>query len=318
VTGGAGFIGSNFVRMFNAGLFPRIQELLIIDSLTYAGNLENIRNCLPSDKVSFFKGDIRNSEVVEPLVQQVDAVINFAAESHVDNSIEQPKLFVETNLLGFQVLLDAARKCPSIRFIQISTDEVYGTLEFGSWDENSPLAPRSPYSASKAAADLLGISYHKTFGTDFLITRASNNYGPYQFPEKLIPRFVTNLLEGQSVPVYGDGLNVRDWLHVDDHCMGIYLALTKGISGEVYNLGGGHSLSNLELTQLIIKKMGLSLARIEFVEDRPGHDFRYAINCEKAISELGYLPQVEFESGIDSVIEWYERNSDWWKALKSK
>ncbi len=318
MTGGAGFIGSNFVRMFDAGLFPGIEEILIIDSLTYAGNLENICNCLSNSKISFFEGDIRNSELVESLVSQVDGVINFAAESHVDNSIEQPKLFIETNLIGFQVLLDAARKKSNVRFIQISTDEVYGTIEFGLWDEKSPLAPRSPYSSSKAAADLLGISYYKTFGTDFIVTRASNNYGPFQFPEKLIPRFVTNLLEGQSVPVYGDGSNVRDWLHVDDHCTGIYLALIKGVSGEVYNLGGGYPLSNLELTKMIIEKLGLSLDKLEFVTDRPGHDFRYAINCEKATSGLGYFPRVKFENGIDAVIEWYVNNAAWWKTLKRK
>ena len=328
ITGGAGFIGSNFVRNW---LSTVNEEVLIIDSLTYAGNLLNFSGMHKSDFLKFEKIDITDKDSISNAIQKVlpRAIIHLAAESHVDRSIHNPLSFVQTNILGTYILLDASRQYwnnlnttakNAFRFIHVSTDEVYGSLSLTDhpFTENNPYRPNSPYAASKASSDHLVRSYFSTYGMPVITTNCSNNYGPYQFPEKLIPRFVTNLLEGQSVPVYGDGLNVRDWLHVDDHCMGIYLALTKGISGEVYNLGGGHPLSNLELTQLMIKKMGLSLTRIEFVEDRPGHDFRYAINCEKAISELGYRPQVEFESGIDAVIEWYSRNSGWWKALKSK
>lgn len=317
VTGGAGFIGSNFVRMFANGNFPAIESIVILDKLTYAGNLANLGSLVERGDIEFIKGDICNVELVRQQLPTVDAIINFAAESHVDRSIFDATEFVKTNIMGVQTTLDAVLLVnPEIRFLQISTDEVYGSINSGSWSEDSPLLPNSPYSATKAGGELLARSYHKTHSLDALITRCSNNYGPFHFPEKLIPLFITNLLEGSKLPVYGDGKNVRDWLHVDDHCRGIYLVLTNGVSGEIYNIGGGSELSNLEITNIILSEMHLDNSHIEYVEDRKGHDFRYSVDWTKINGELGYEPQVKFEDGLRETIEWYRNNRSWWKPLK--
>ena len=319
VTGGAGFIGSNFVRMALDGRLNGITKVTVLDKLTYAGVEDNLLEVHANPNFNFVQGDICDSELVGNLLHDIDAVINFAAESHVDRSIENAFDFIYTNVLGVEVLLDAIRKSNSnIRFIQVSTDEVYGSIEQNSWSENSPVMPNSPYSASKAGGELLAISYFKTFGLDILVTRSSNNYGRNHFPEKLIPLFITNLILDKKVPVYGTGENIRDWLHVDDHCRGIYKVLTKGKSGEVYNIGGGRELTNLEITSKILSLMGKNVSSIEYVEDRKGHDFRYSIDCTKITEELGYEAQVDFESGLLSTINWYIENESWWKPLKIK
>jgi dTDP-glucose 4,6-dehydratase len=317
VTGGAGFIGSNFVRMMARGDLKEITSVIVLDKLTYAGVLTNLAEVDSLSTYKFVKGDICDSKLVKSLLSEVDAVINFAAQSHVDRSINGAVDFVQTNIVGVQVLLDAIKNSGrEIRFLQVSTDEVYGSIEFGSWTEEWPLAPNSPYSASKAGGELLARSYQRTHGMDVLITRCSNNYGTHQFPEKLIPLFITNLLEGKRVPVYGSGLNVRDWLHVDDHCRGIYLALTKGKSGEVYNIGGGRELNNLEITHLILSAMGANKSSIEYVEDRKGHDFRYSVDWTKINRDLGYEPQASFEVALEQTVNWYKNNQSWWKPLK--
>ena len=280
VTGGAGFIGSNFVRRIVDGSLSGINHVTVLDKLTYAGTLTNLE-MLPSGSFEFIQGDIGDSELVNSVVSKHDAIVNFAAESHVDRSITGARDFVETNVLGTQNLLDSALRNNLKTFLQISTDEVYGTIDEGSWHEEYPLLPNSPYSASKASADLLVRSYHRTFGLDTIITRCSNNYGPHQFPEKVIPLFVTNLIDGKKVPLYGKGMNVRDWLHVDDHCRGIHAVLMKGRSGEVYNIGGGQELTNRELTSIILEKMGRDEASIEYVQDRLGHDLRYSVDIKK-------------------------------------
>ncbi len=315
VTGGAGFIGSNYVRRVVDGTLGGITKLIVLDKLTYAGTLTNLAN-LPNDAFEFIEGDICDRELVNKLVSRVDAVINFAAESHVDRSISDPAAFVNTNVLGTQVLLDAARE--SKRYVQISTDEVYGTIKDGSWSEDFPLLPNSPYSASKASADLLTRAYHRTFGANVSITRCSNNYGPNQFPEKVIPLFITNLMDGKKVPLYGDGLNVRDWLHVDDHCRGIHLVLKDGKAGGIYNIGGGEELSNKELTNIILQSFGKDESSIDFVPDRLGHDLRYSVNINKIEKELGYKPSVKFSNGIQETIRWYQENESWWRPLKAK
>jgi len=318
VTGAAGFIGSNFVRMFASGTFQGISNISVLDKLTYAGNLGNLDLAANLSQYEFNQGDICDPVVVQRLIMDVDAVINFAAESHVDRSILGAGDFVRTNIVGVQVLLDAIRASGrNIRFLQISTDEVYGSIGFGSWTEESPLQPNSPYSASKASGELIARSYNKTHGTDVVITRCSNNYGTHHFPEKLIPLFITNLIEGKKVPVYGSGANVRDWLHVDDHCRGIYLVLMNGNSGEVYNIGGGRELTNNEITSAILVAMGADSSSIEYVEDRKGHDLRYSVDWAKINRELGYEPQIEFEVGLRETIEWYRENQAWWKPLKS-
>lgn len=319
ITGAAGFIGSNFVRMISKGQFPGVKKVVVLDKLTYAGVEENLKDITNIQNYSFIKGDICDPVIVSSLVKDVDAIINFAAESHVDRSIKSTSDFVQTNIIGVQVLLDAIKNLGrKVRFLQISTDEVYGSIEFGSWKENSPLQPNSPYSASKASGEMLCRAYHKTYDLDVVITRCSNNYGPYHFPEKLIPLFITNLLQDKILPIYGTGSNVRDWLHVDDHCRGIYLALTKGKSGEIYNIGGGRELSNIEITKLILEKMNSDISKIAFVEDRKGHDFRYSVDWTKIKTELGYSPQVNFEDGLSQTIEWYENNKDWWEPLKMR
>ena len=303
VTGGAGFIGSNFVRRIVDGTLSGISSITVLDKLTYAGRLSNL-NMLPKDSFEFIKGDICDSTLIDSLTKKSDAVINFAAESHVDRSITAARDFVETNILGTQTLMSYALKNEVSTFVQVSTDEVYGTIDEGSWSEESPLLPNSPYSASKASADLIARSYHRTFGLDVRVTRCSNNYGPHQYPEKVIPLFVTNLIDGKKVPLYGNGLNVRDWLHVDDHCKGIHAVLNKGKPGQIYNIGGGRELNNRELTDTILALMGRDSTSIEYVEDRLGHDLRYSVSHEKISRELGYQPQVTFEQGLLETINW--------------
>ena len=317
VTGGAGFIGSNFVRRAMDGSLPGFSSVSVLDKLTYAGTLTNLKNLKSSD-YEFVQADICDADLLEGLLQGIDVVINFAAESHVDRSIAGAKDFVVTNVLGVQTLLDAVKNSPVQTFIQISTDEVYGSIANGSWPETDPLLPNSPYAASKAAGDLLARSYQKTYGMDIRITRCSNNYGPNQFPEKVIPLFVTNLIEGKKIPVYGTGMNIRDWLHVDDHCLGIYRALMKGKAGEIYNIGGGLELTNLELTKQILGAMNKTESEIEYVQDRKGHDLRYSVDWSKAQKEIGYSPQVNFAEGLLETINWYQENESWWKPLKSR
>jgi dTDP-glucose 4,6-dehydratase len=319
VTGAAGFIGSNFVRMIASGQIEGVSSITVLDKLTYAGVKANLTNAENFARYSFFKGDICDSNLVASLLDEADAVVNFAAESHVDRSISGASDFVQTNIVGVQVLLDAIKGSKrKIRFLQVSTDEVYGSIESGSWTEEWPLLPNSPYSASKASGELLARSYNKTHGMDVVITRCSNNYGTYHFPEKLIPLFITNLIEGRKVPVYGTGENVRDWLHVDDHCRGIHSVLMNGRSGEVYNIGGGRELTNNEITSLILEAMGAVESSIEYVEDRKGHDLRYSVDWTKINRELGYEPRVKFEDGLRETIQWYRDNEEWWKPLKNR
>ncbi|WP_240371430.1 dTDP-glucose 4,6-dehydratase [Anoxybacteroides rupiense] len=318
VTGGAGFIGSNFVR-YMLEKYPKY-KIVNYDLLTYAGNLENLQDVQKNGQYVFVKGDIGNYQLVDYVVgtHQIDVIVNFAAESHVDRSISDPGIFVKTNVLGTQVLLDVAKTHGIKKYVQISTDEVYGSLgETGYFTEETPLAPNSPYSASKAGADLLVRAYHETYGLNVNITRCSNNYGPYHFPEKLIPLMITNALEGKELPIYGDGQNVRDWLHVKDHCTAIDLVIHKGIPGEVYNIGGHNERTNNEIVHLIVEKLGVSKSLIKYVPDRPGHDRRYAIDPAKIIEELGWKPQYEFDKGIEETIQWYIDHPDWWKRVKS-
>jgi dTDP-glucose 4,6-dehydratase len=318
VTGGAGFIGSNFVRMALTDKFPdfNVEQLTVLDLLTYAGDEENLKPVASDKRYKFVKGDIRDLELAKKLMQDADQVVHFAAESHVDRSIEGGSEFVSTNVMGTQVLLDAAKSSNIKRFVHVSTDEVYGSISEGSWPEDHPLLPNSPYSASKAGSDLLVRAYNRTHKLDTVITRCSNNYGQYQFPEKVMPLFITNIIEGKKVPLYGNGLNVRDWLHVDDHCRGIALALTKGRAGEVYNIGGGTELTNVELTHKILKAMGVGEEFIQPVEDRKGHDLRYSVDISKINRELGYSPQVNFEEGLEQTINWYKNNDAWWRKHK--
>ena len=318
VTGGAGFIGSNFVRMALTDKFPdfNVEQLTVLDLLTYAGDEENLKPVASDKRYKFVKGDIRDLELAKKLMQDADQVVHFAAESHVDRSIEGGSEFVSTNVMGTQVLLDAAKSSNIKRFVHVSTDEVYGSISEGSWPEDHPLLPNSPYSASKAGSDLLVRAYNRTHKLDTVITRCSNNYGQYQFPEKVMPLFITNIIEGNKVPLYGNGLNVRDWLHVDDHCRGIALALTKGRAGEVYNIGGGTELTNVELTHKILKAMGVGEEFIQPVEDRKGHDLRYSVDISKINKELRYSPQVNFEEGLEQTINWYKNNEAWWKKHK--
>ncbi|KZN95204.1 MAG: dTDP-glucose 4,6-dehydratase [Bacillaceae bacterium] len=318
VTGGAGFIGSNFVRY----MLEKYSNYKVVnyDLLTYAGNLENLKDVENHPNYTFVKGNINNRELVDYLVKthEIDVIINFAAESHVDRSITDPDIFVKTNVLGTQALLDVAKANNIKKYVQISTDEVYGTLgETGYFTEQTPLAPNSPYSASKAGGDLLVRVYHETYGLNANITRCSNNYGPYHFPEKLIPLMITNALEGKELPIYGDGQNIRDWLHVKDHCAAIDLVIHKGRPGEVYNIGGHNERTNNEIVYLIVEKLGVSKDLIKYVADRPGHDRRYAIDPTKIMTELGWKPQYTFETGILETIQWYIDNQEWWKNIKS-
>ena len=318
VTGGAGFIGSNFVRMALQNKFPNFEvtKLTVLDLLTYAGDKENLKPIQDDSRYEFVKGDIRDLNLATKLMSNHEFVVHFAAESHVDRSIEGGSEFVSTNVMGTQVLLDAARNSNIKRFLHVSTDEVYGSISEGSWPEDHPLLPNSPYSASKAGSDLLVRAYNRTHKLDTVITRCSNNYGHYQFPEKVMPLFITNILEGKKVPLYGNGLNVRDWLHVDDHCRGIALALVKGKSGEVYNIGGGTELTNIELTHKILKAMNVGEEFIQPVEDRKGHDLRYSVDISKISKELGYKPEVDFDKGLQETINWYKNNESWWRRHK--
>ena len=319
VTGAAGFIGSNFVRMIANGDFKDFSTVKVLDKLTYAGVKENLIPARQLSGYEFVEGSICDTLVVNTILKDIDFVINFAAESHVDRSILGASDFVQTNIVGVQVLLEAIKTSRrKIRFLQVSTDEVYGSIETGSWTEDWPLQPNSPYSASKASADLLVRSYYKTHGVDVVITRCSNNYGTHHFPEKLIPLFITNLIEEKKVPVYGSGENIRDWLHVDDHCRGIYAVLTKGLAGEVYNIGGGRELTNNMIAKMILETMGLDESSIEYVKDRKGHDFRYSVDWTKIYRELGYKPQIKFEDGLHETVEWYRNNIAWWKPLKQR
>ncbi|MGV8851201.1 MAG: dTDP-glucose 4,6-dehydratase [Rhodoglobus sp.] len=320
VTGGAGFIGSNFVRRTIEDAYPGLEgaDVVVLDALTYSGNLENLAPVADSPRYTFVEGDIRDAELLDRLLGDIDAIVHFAAESHVDRSVRDASAFVETNVLGTQRLLDAALRAKTPRFVHVSTDEVYGSIAEGSWDEQRPLEPNSPYSASKAGSDLLARSYFRTHGLNVSITRCSNNYGPFHFPEKLIPLFVTNLIDGKHVPLYGEGNNIRDWLHVDDHCRGIALVVTGGRAGEIYNIGGGTELTNLELTQMLLDHTGTDWSSVDRVEDRLGHDLRYSVDISKISAELGYAPQVPFETGLAEVVQWYRDNREWWEPLKAK
>ena len=305
--------------MIASGQLQGVSGVTVLDKLTYAGVKENLKIAENLPNYQFKQGDICDSIQVSHLISEVDAVLNFAAESHVDRSISGAADFVQTNIVGVQVLLDAIKSSErKVRFLQVSTDEVYGSIDEGSWTEEWPLQPNSPYSASKASGELLARSYNRTHGTDVVITRCSNNYGTHHFPEKLIPLFITNLIEGKKIPVYGTGENVRDWLHVDDHCRGIYSVLMNGRSGGVYNIGGGRELTNNEITSLILDAMGADESSIEYVEDRKGHDLRYSVDWTKINRELGYEPQVKFEDGLKETIHWYRDNESWWKPLKNR
>jgi dTDP-glucose 4,6-dehydratase len=320
VTGGAGFIGSNFVRRTLRDAYPGLEgaEVIVLDALTYSGNLANLEPVSGSPRYSFVHGDIRDSALLDELLPSVDSVVHFAAESHVDRSVRDASIFVETNVLGTQRLLDAALRANLKRFVHVSTDEVYGSIAEGSWDETRPLEPNSPYSASKAGSDLIARSYYRTHGLNVSITRCSNNYGPYHFPEKVIPLFVTNLIDDLHVPLYGEGNNIRDWLHVDDHTRGIAMVLVSGRAGEIYNIGGGTELTNLELTQLLLDATGKDWSFVDRVPDRLGHDLRYSVDIGKIQAELGYEPLVPFATGLADVVKWYRDNRAWWEPLKAR
>jgi dTDP-glucose 4,6-dehydratase len=318
VTGGAGFIGSHYVRSLLSDAYPAYADadVVVLDLLTYAGTLTNVAACADSPRLRFVHGDIRDADTVAEAMAGTDVVVHFAAESHVDRSITGAADFVSTNVVGTQVLLQAALEARVTRFVQVSTDEVYGSIDHGAWPETHALEPNSPYSASKASADLLARSYHRTHGLPVCITRCSNNYGPHQFPEKVIPLFVTNLIDGKKVPLYGDGLNVRDWLHVDDHCRGIQLVAEKGRDGEIYNIGGGTELTNRELTRRLIDAVGADASMIVSVPDRKGHDRRYCVDWSKIADELGYAPRVPFDEGLAATVRWYADNRPWWEPLR--
>ncbi|AGA68980.1 dTDP-glucose 4,6-dehydratase [Desulfitobacterium dichloroeliminans LMG P-21439] len=317
VTGGAGFIGSNFIQFILQTYDD--WHIVNLDALTYAGNLENLKSVERHPNYKFIKGSITDYDLLESIAQRgLDGIINFAAESHVDRSIKDPGVFVETNIMGTQRLLEIVRKYKVGRFLQVSTDEVYGSLgDSGFFTEATPLKPNSPYAASKASADLLVRAYHETFGMDVVITRCSNNYGPYQFPEKLIPLIISNALDDKSLPVYGDGLNIRDWLHVIDHCSAIALAFLKGQSGEVYNIGGNNERANIEVVKSILSLLAKPESLINNVKDRLGHDRRYAIDASKIRTELGWQPEYCFETGIRETVEWYCHNRVWWEKIRS-
>ncbi|KRL02136.1 dTDP-glucose 4,6-dehydratase [Liquorilactobacillus capillatus] len=319
VTGGAGFIGSNFIHYFLAK-YPKC-VVVNLDLLTYAGNIHSLEDVEEDPRYTFVQGNITNRELLKHLIQEykIDTIVNFAAESHVDRSILHPEVFVETNVQGTLALLDAAKKLNIRKYLQVSTDEVYGTLgKEGYFAETTPLAPNSPYSASKASADLLVRAYYETYGLNVNITRCSNNYGPYQFPEKLIPLMTSNGMDGKKLPIYGDGKNIRDWLHVSDHCQAIDLVLHKGIKGEIYNVGGHNEQTNNEIVHLIVEQLGLNEDSIEYVKDRLGHDRRYAIDPTKIETQLGWKPKYTFDTGIKETVNWYLHNEDWWRPLKAR
>ncbi|MEW2550659.1 dTDP-glucose 4,6-dehydratase [Streptomyces zhihengii] len=318
VTGGAGFIGSHYVRTLLGPHGPGDVRITVLDALTYAGNEANLDEVAGDDRLHFVHGDICDPELVGKLMTEHDQVVHFAAESHVDRSIDGGGEFVRTNVLGTQTLADAAHRAGISVFVQISTDEVYGSIDEGSWPETHPLAPTSPYAAAKAAGDLVALSYHRTHGLDVRVTRCSNNYGHHHFPEKVVPLFITRLLDGGTVPLYGDGGNVRDWLHIDDHVQGIERVRTKGRPGEVYNIGGGTELSNRELTGLLLDACGAGWDRVEHVADRKGHDRRYSVDWTKAREELGYRPRKDFATGLAETVAWYRDNRAWWEPLKER
>ncbi|WP_409183249.1 dTDP-glucose 4,6-dehydratase [Amycolatopsis sp. VS8301801F10] len=320
VTGGAGFIGSHYVRQVLSGAYPTLAdaEVVVLDKLTYAGNEANLAPVADSPRLRFVRGDICDAAQVAELMTGVDLVVHFAAESHVDRSILGSADFVLTNVLGTQTLLQAALEARVGKFVHVSTDEVYGSIQDGSWSEDHVLEPNSPYSASKASSDLIARSYFRTHGLPVCVTRCSNNYGPYQFPEKVIPLFATNLLDGRKVPLYGDGLNIRDWLHVDDHCHGIQLVADGGRPGEIYNIGGGTELTNRELTERLLAAVGAGWEMVEPVADRKGHDRRYSVDITKISGELGYAPRVSFEDGLAETVRWYADNRAWWEPLKAR
>ena len=313
VTGGAGFIGCNFIR-YMLGKYPDC-EIVNLDKLTYAGNPANLKDIRNNPRYNFIKGDIKDNDVAKKAMEGCDAVLNFAAESYVDKSIKDPSHFIKTNVHGVLALLKVAKDMKIPKFVQIGTDEVYGSIEKGSFTEESILHPRNPYSASKAGADLLAFSFYSTYKLPILITRSSNNFGPYQYPEKVIPLFITNALEDEKLPVYADGMNVRDWLYVLDNCEAIDLVLHKGKIGEIYNVSGGCEVTNIDLTRKILKYMGKSEDLIQFVEDRPGHDKRYSLDSSK-IKALGWKARYDFESALKTTINWYKENRQWWKPLK--
>jgi len=314
ITGGAGFIGSNYVRHVLAN---SDDEVTVFDALTYAGNLSSLADVAGDSRYSFVQGDICDREAVASAMAGHDMVVHFAAESHVDRSIVDPDTFVRTNCLGTNVMCDVARTIGVERFLHISTDEVYGSIEEGSFVETDRLGPRSPYSSSKAGSDLIALSYQETYGLPVIVTRSSNNFGPFQFPEKVIPLFVTNLLDGKKVPLYGDGLNVRDWIHVLDNCAGVDTVLRKGTIGEIYNIGGGNETTNRELTSMVLANMGVGEEMVEYVQDRLGHDRRYSIDCLKA-NALGWKPSRDLDVAIAETVEWYRANRAWWEPLKAR
>jgi dTDP-glucose 4,6-dehydratase len=319
VTGGCGFIGSNYVRgLLSDRWGTNVEQVTVIDSLTYAGNLANLDPVKSDPRLTFAREDIVNQNEITQILQGHDIVVHFAAESHVDRSISGSAEFVRTNVLGTHSMLQASLNAGIKQFLHVSTDEVYGSISEGSWDEQEPLLPNSPYAASKASSDLIARSFFVTHGLDVRITRCSNNFGIYQYPEKVIPLFITNLMEGKKVPLYGDGLNVRDWLHVDDHCRGLQLVIDKGRAGQIYNIGGGTELSNIDLTMMIINAMGATTASIEPVEDRKAHDRRYSVDITKIRNELGYAPQCILHDSLSDIVDWYKRNEQWWKPLKSQ
>jgi len=320
VTGGAGFIGSHYVRSLLSGAWgeEEPEQVTVLDKLTYAGTLSNLAAVEDDPRLRFVQGDILDRVLVDELVGAADAVVHFAAESHVDRSIVGASDFVMTNVVGTQTLLDSALELGVDRFVHVSTDEVYGSITDGSWDESRPVQPNSPYSASKASSDLLARAYFRTHQVPVCVTRCSNNYGPHQFPEKVIPLFVTNLIDGADVPLYGEGTNVRDWLHVDDHCRAVHLVLHKGTPGEIYNIGGGTELSNRELTELLLAACGADWDRVTHVEDRKGHDLRYSVDIAKISGELGYRPRIDFERGLAETVRWYAEHREWWEPLKQR
>ncbi|MFS7875179.1 dTDP-glucose 4,6-dehydratase [Streptomyces asiaticus] len=318
VTGGAGFIGSHFVRQALTGAYEALvdAEVVVVDKLTYAGNEANLAEVAASPRLRFVRGDICDAALVSDLLRGADQVVHFAAESHVDRSIAGAEEFVRTNVLGTHTLLEAAAEAEVAKFVHVSTDEVYGSIDRGSWTEHEPLDPNSPYSASKASSDLLARAFYRTHGLPVCVTRCANNYGPYQHPEKAIPRFITNLMDGEPVPLYGDGANVRDWLHVEDHCRGVALVAERGLAGEVYNIGGGTELANRELTERILELLGADWSMVRKVPDRKGHDRRYSLDITKISGELGYRPAVSLEEGLADTVKWYAGRRDWWEPLK--
>jgi dTDP-glucose 4,6-dehydratase len=318
ITGGAGFIGSHFVELMLKKDSHDFDRFIILDSLTYSGLRSNVKPFEQNSRIRFIQGDIADRKLVRSIIdkESINSITNFAAESHVDRSISSSTPFVQSNIMGVANLLEVFRDFCGGKFVQVSTDEVYGSIESGSWDEKEPLAPNSPYSATKAGADLLALSFHKTYGIDLNITRCSNNYGPRQFPEKIIPLFITNLIEDKKLPLYGSGKNVRDWIYVTDHCEAVSLVLTRGLRGEIYNIGGHHEITNRELTAHILRGFDLGEEMIQPVNDRLGHDFRYSVDDSKIRELLGFEAKVQFEEGLSMTIDWYKNNVQWWKVLK--